>query len=141
MNAGNLSETSRALSIPITTVKTWRDRYENDPIVAKYRNLKNEELADRFRVVAAMAIERLHSEIGLVKVDNLMLLAATGTDKQLLLTGQPTAITESTSAKQAESLVRLAKQLNQELTVDQAGVLLADSFKRGGIEPETDSVS
>lgn len=91
-NAGHLSQTSRENGVPVTTLLGWRDTYRNDPTVERYRRLKNEELADRFRVVSAMAIERLHSEIDSVKVDNLMVMAATGADKQLLLTGHSTDI-------------------------------------------------
>lgn len=91
-NAGHLSQTSRSTTVPISTISFWRDRYSDDPAVERYRKLKNEELADRFRVVSAKAIERLNAEIDLVKVDNLMVMAATGADKQLLLTGHSTDI-------------------------------------------------
>ena len=91
-NAGHLSQTSRATDVPVTTIMAWSDNYKDDPLDERYRRLKNEELADRFRVVAAKAIERLNSEIDSVKVDNLMVMAATGADKQLLLTGYSTDI-------------------------------------------------
>lgn len=93
-NAGQLSQTSRETSIPITTLHGWREIYKNDPEVESYRKLKNEELADRFRVVAAKAIERLNAEIGKVSIDKLATVAAISTDKQLLLTGQATSITK-----------------------------------------------
>lgn len=111
LNAGNLSETSRALNVPKSTLKSWRDNYAEDPLVARYRTLKNEELAERFRVVAAMAIERLQHEIDNVKVDNLMVLAATGADKHLLLTGQPTSIVENVN--DAERATKAAELLNR----------------------------
>lgn len=94
-NAGHLSQTSRATDIPVTTIMGWREAYQNDPTVERYRKLKNEELADRFRVVAAKAIERLNHEIQDVSVDKLATVAAISTDKQLLLTGNATSISDS----------------------------------------------
>jgi hypothetical protein len=94
-NAGHLSQTSKEAEIPIATLSGWRDSYQNDPIVERYRTIKNEELAEKFRVVAAKAIERLNNEISEVSVDKLATTAAICTDKQLLLTGQATAITAS----------------------------------------------
>lgn len=91
-NAGHLSQTSREQGIPVTTLWTWREHYKNDPIVERYRSLKNEELADRFRVISALATERLFHEIDDVSVDKLATVAAIGADKQLLLTGQSTDI-------------------------------------------------
>lgn len=101
-NAGHLSQTSRATEIPATTILGWRESYQNDPVVERYRRLKNEELADRFRVVAAKAIERLNHEIEDVSVDKLATVAAISTDKQLLLTGNATSIS-STKSSQLDS--------------------------------------
>ena len=91
-NAGHLRQTARETEIPIPTIARWRDVYRNDPEVRRYCTLKNEELADRFRAVAALAIERLHREIDQVSTDKIATVAAICTDKQLLLTGQPTNI-------------------------------------------------
>ncbi len=98
-NAGHLSQTSRATEIPVTTIMGWRESYQNDPVVERYRRLKNEELADRFRVVAAKAIERLNHEIEDVSVDKLATVAAISTDKQLLLTGNATSISTTKSSQ------------------------------------------
>jgi hypothetical protein len=98
-NGGHLSQTARETHIPFTTIHGWREAYQNDPEVDRYRRLKNEELADRFRVVAAKAIERLNTEIHNISVDKLATVAAISTDKQLLLTGNATSITESKSSQ------------------------------------------
>lgn len=91
-NAGHLSETAHALNLPKSTLRTWRDNYATDPLVARYRALKNEDLAERFRVISAMASERLQAELDDVHVDKLATVAAIGADKQLLLTGHSTDI-------------------------------------------------
>ncbi len=98
-NAGHLSQTSRETDVPVSTILWWRDHYASDPLVERYRKLKNEELADRFRVVSFKAIERLSAEIDDVPVQNLCTIAAIGADKQLLLTGQPTSIVSNLTAK------------------------------------------
>jgi len=117
INAGNISETSRALSLPASTIRDWRDNYANDPLVVRYRDLKNADLAERFRVVAAMAIERLQGEIDSVKVDNLMVMAATGADKHLLLTGQPTVITSDAPIQSLTAILKEAKAIAQNAEV------------------------
>ncbi len=98
-NAGHLSQTSRETGIPVPTLWGWREAYNDDPEVERYKKLKNAELADRFRVVAAKAIERLNTEIHNISVDKLATVAAISTDKQLLLTGNATSITESKSSQ------------------------------------------
>ena len=42
-NAGNLSETARVLRLPKSTLKSWRDNYDSDEVVARYRTIKNAE--------------------------------------------------------------------------------------------------
>ena len=96
-NAGNLSETARVLRLPKSTLKSWRDNYDSDEAVARYRTIKNAELADGFRAISAMAIERLIAEIDRVDVDKLATVAAIAADKQLLLSAQPAAVNETVS--------------------------------------------
>ncbi len=102
-NAGHLSQTSRETGIPVPTLWGWREAYNDDPEVERYKKLKNAELADRFRVVAAKAIERLNTEIHNISVDKLATVAAISTDKQLLLTGNATSITESKSSQLSQA--------------------------------------
>lgn len=98
-NAGQIAQTARETEIPKSTIASWADHYANDPLVGRYRSLKNEELADRFRSIAGAASERLYKEIADVSVDKLATVAAISTDKHLLLTGQPTSIVANLSAK------------------------------------------
>lgn len=126
-NAGHLSQTSRATKVPVTTIMGWRDNYSDDPLVERYRRLKNEELADRFRVVSAKAIERLNAEIDSVKVDNLMVMAATGADKQLLLTGHSTDI-----EKTLERLIERLKNDLPDIPVEDLRAYLTDSIEQRG---------
>src|SRR5215831_17114062 len=88
-NAGNLSQTARLLKMPKSTLKGWRDTKASDEVIARYRTVKNEELAEGFRVMSAMALERLIDEMAYVDRDKLATIAAIGVDKQLLLSGQP----------------------------------------------------
>ncbi len=98
-NGGQLSQTARETEIPKSTILGWSEHYANDPLVARYRTLKNEELADRFRAIAGAASERLYKELANVSVDKLATVAAISTDKQLLLTGNATSISESKSSQ------------------------------------------
>ncbi len=135
-NAGHLSQTSRETGIPVPTLWGWREAYNDDPEVERYKKLKNAELADRFRVVAAKAIERLNTEIHNISVDKLATVAAISTEKQLLLTGNATSITESksnqlSSAKRSYILSALPElQLNYpDLSSIQLQQLAEQSFQ------------
>ncbi len=109
-NAGHLSQTSRETGIPKPTIHWWAEHYANDPLVERYRTLKNSELADRFRVVAAKAVERLNAEIEEVSVDKLSTIAGTCVDKHLVLTGQPTSIIQNLSAKLQSDFPDISKE-------------------------------
>jgi|SRR5215831_8282990 len=61
-NAGNLSETARVLKLPKSTLKGWRDTKASDDLIARYRTVKNEQLAEGFRAISALALERLIAE-------------------------------------------------------------------------------
>jgi hypothetical protein len=56
--------------------------------------LKNADLADRFKALAAIASERLIAEIDRVGVDKLATVAAVCVEKQLLLTNDPRTTNE-----------------------------------------------
>lgn len=123
-NAGQLSQTARETDVPKSTLFGWAEYYANDPLVARYRTLKNEELADRFRAIAGAASERLYRELADVSVDKLATVAAIGADKQLLLTGQSTDID-----KVLERLIQRLKSDLPEIPEDDLRSYLADSIQ------------
>ena len=106
-NAGNLSQTARLVKIPKSTLKGWRDTKATDEKVARYRTIKNAELAEGFRVISALASDRLIDEMADVPVDKLIMVAAIATDKQLLLSNQPTTpINETMDASEFVALLQ-----------------------------------
>ena len=106
-NAGQLSETARVLKLPKSTLKSWRDNYASDEAVARYRTIKNAELADGFRAISALAIERLIAEIDSVDVNKLATVAAIGADKQLLLSASPAAVTETVGSEEVAAILEM----------------------------------
>jgi len=92
--------------MPKSTLKGWRDTKANDEKVARYRTIKNEELAEGFRVVTGLALERLIAEINNVDVDRLATVAAIAVDKQLLLAGQPTTINETVGRSELVAILQ-----------------------------------
>lgn len=130
VNEDNLTQTAKALKLPKSTLKDWRDNYSTDPTVAHYRTLKNEELADRFRVMSAMAAERLIKDMHLVPVGTLATVAGIGADKQLLLTGQATSITAN-PAQPVKTLAELIyERTGERISEDQAARIMAASVQR-----------
>lgn len=123
-NAGQFSQTARETDIPKSTLFGWSEYYANDPLVARYRTLKNEELADRFRAIAGAASERLYKELADVSVDKLATVAAIGADKQLLLTGQSTDID-----KVLERLIQRLKSDLPDIPEDDLRSYLTDSIQ------------
>jgi hypothetical protein len=138
-NGGNLSQTSRRLKVPISTVASWRDNYSTDPIVAKYRNLKNEELAERFRVISALALNRLRNEMADVSVDKLATVAAIGADKHLLLTGQPTEIQGTANSKSALEMFALEYRKNNHCTEAEAMAAAEAAFAFTRVDDQTNN--
>jgi hypothetical protein len=140
-NGGNLSQTSRQLSVPISTLWGWRESYTSDPVVEKYRNLKNEQLAERFRVMSALAIERLLTELKDVSVDKLATVAAIGADKHLLLTGQPTEITGTANSKSAQEMFAIEYRKNNHCTEAEAQSAAEAAFAFTKIDDHTEAAA
>ncbi len=82
---------SAKLGVPETNIRRWRD----DPELAKYVERTREELAEGAGLLAHRALEVISRRIDEFEPRDLTILFGVMVDKAQLLSGQPTARTES----------------------------------------------
>lgn len=76
---------------PATNIRRWKD----DPKLAEYGAKTKEEVADGFKVVTGLAIDRLIELIPTMEARDLTILAGVAVDKGQLLSGGATGRTET----------------------------------------------
>lgn len=86
-------EAARKHHVPRSTLQYWLD----DPQFAELRSKTREEMRDGFRVLVHKAQERLTQLVPTMEPRDLTVLLGVATDKNLLMSGDATSRTESTS--------------------------------------------
>ena len=106
-NGGNVCRTARQLGLPDSTLEGWAKGRGISPAVHALREVKKGTLAEKFDEVAHMALDLTLDDLeGLRKAgpQARIIVAGIATEKKLLLTGQPTQITEQ--REEAKAVVR-----------------------------------
>jgi hypothetical protein len=86
----SVAAASDQLGIPERTISHWRD----DPRLAELAAKTRDEVADGFRVLTGLAIDRLAQLIPTMEARDLTILAGVAVDKGQLLAGGATSRTE-----------------------------------------------
>lgn len=89
--ASNVEAAAKQTGIPRTTIDYWLER----PEFVELRRKTSQEHADGFRVLAAMAMERLMTLLPTMEPRDLTVLLGVATDKGQLLAGHATERTET----------------------------------------------
>ncbi len=105
-NDGNLSRTSRETTVPITTLKGWRDGRGTNGAVSQLRQVKKLELADLFENHIRAGMPLAEGKIKDASYRDTMTGMGIAADKMALLRGnQP----------QTQGRVNVFVQMNQEV--------------------------
>jgi len=91
-NGGNLSATSRATGVPISTVKRWRD--EPDPRLAELGNEKRQDLEESLERIAHALVDAIPGKIDEAPLNHVSVALGIAVDKLRLLRGEATNIEE-----------------------------------------------
>lgn len=86
----SVAAASEQTGIPERTIRHWQDNPELAKLAAKTRD----EMADGFRVLTQIAVERLIELVPTMEARDLTILAGVAVDKGQLLTGEATHRTE-----------------------------------------------
>lgn len=118
-NGGNLSATYRATSIPISTLKRWRDE-PADPRLADLGNEKRAGLETELERIANALVNAIPGKIDEAPLNHVSIALGIAIDKLRLLRGEATEVTEvrGSDAKHelAQRLARLTTRPQSEPT-------------------------
>ena len=129
-NGGNVYRTALQLGIPDSTLDGWAKERGVSPAVHALREVKKGTLAEKFDEVAHMALDLTIDDLeGLRKAgpQARIIVAGIATEKKLLLTGQPTQITEHRLEAARDAYERI-KGL---VPADEAKELVMEHFELG----------
>ena len=87
----SVAAASEASGIPESNIRRWRD----DPVLVELGAKTREEVADGFRMLTGLAIDRLAVLVPTMEPRDLIILAGVGVDKGQLLSGEATSRTET----------------------------------------------
>lgn len=87
----SVAAAAEATGIPATNIRRWRD----DPALAEYGAKTREEVADGFKMLTGLAIDRLAVLVPTMEPRDLIILAGVGVDKGQLLAGGATSRAET----------------------------------------------
>ena len=119
-NAGNVAATARATGIPEDTIRSWvkGERRPYDP--ALVQDAKR-ALADKWDAITESALAVCAEKLPKASAAQAALIAGLGTDKSLILRGEPTSIT---STAEDERLALFRERYNRIRPCEPPGTLV-----------------
>lgn len=118
---GSLVKVEKATGIPDTTICTWKKADWWDEVVAKVRSEKSEEHIAIYTQIVDLAQQQTLDKLPEATAAQASIIAATATDKALLLSGKPTSITGQSAGIQA--LAQQFKDLSEKWDEKQVRVV------------------
>lgn len=114
-SGGNVRKASKELHMPRKTLEAWSKGNAASEEVGKLSQVKKKSLSELFEEVARLYLDRALDlgAVGDTRGKDAVIAAATATDKQLLLNGQPTQIskdvTDHSHQERAARILSLVK--------------------------------